>query len=391
MRLLGSVASSIAAGVLFVLIVPVSLAESPPPEAPDLPPEADGGADEGEKAANEQAGGAVRGVQDGVNETTNHGRKQADDAREGASGQIEQNESMAEAEVKETHFLLLNTAHKAVDTATATADGLVQAAASLADSLLKHANTFLPGFRDGGSFGAPAAGPSAAAKAAAPTTGRDTSSVIVLVAASTGAAFLSYILLRRLASFTIIPMLSRIAHSQIYDNEARRTIGEMVLGEPGLCLNEIVSRTGYSRNAVSYHLFVLEKEEEIVSVKDGKYRRYFGRNGKYVNGAKNVVAALRNDTTLRLAQSILAKPGSIQRDLYLTLGSMPSATCWHAKRLLDLGVIRKERVANTVRYFPGEILAKYDFSEFGLDRQAPAAPVSASPLLAISPRPAPAV
>ena len=199
----------------------------------------------------------------------------------------------------------------------------------------------------------------------------NTEDVLLWVAASTTAGLGIAFLVRRLVSLGLLPLLSRIAHTEIYENDARRTIHQLIVTEPGLCLNELVGRTGYSRNAVSYHLFVLEKEEEIVSVKDGKYRRYFLRNGKYVNGAKNVVAALRNETTLKLAQTVAQRPGTIQRDICIELGATPSAACWHAKRLLDLGIIRKERVANTVRYFPGEALVKYDLSDFGLPQGAP--------------------
>lgn len=203
---------------------------------------------------------------------------------------------------------------------------------------------------------------------------------LIWITASVSGLVVLLVAARRLVGFGLFPLLSRIAHSDIYNNDARRTIHELVVAEPGQCLNELVGRTGYSRNAVSYHLFVLEKEEEIISVKDGKYRRYFTRNGKYVNGAKNVVAALRNATTLRLARVVIERPGAIQRDLCVELGATPSATCWHAKRLLDLGVIRKERVANTVKYYPGEALSKYDLSDMGLPRpepaMAPAAPAA---------------
>jgi predicted transcriptional regulator len=195
---------------------------------------------------------------------------------------------------------------------------------------------------------------------------------LVWVTASVSGLVVLLLAARKLLGLGALPLLSRIAHSDIYNNDARRTIHELVTGEPGQCLNDLVAHTGYSRNAVSYHLFVLEKEEEVVSVKDGKYRRYFARNGKYVNGAKNVVAALRNETTLKLAQVVLERPGAIQRDLCVELGATPSATCWHAKRLLDLGVIRKERVANTVKYYPGDALSRYDLSDMGLRRLEPA-------------------
>jgi DNA-binding transcriptional ArsR family regulator len=199
---------------------------------------------------------------------------------------------------------------------------------------------------------------------------------IVVAAGAVGGALLWFTVLQRGVVFGALPLLSRIAHSEIYTNDARRLIAQIASENPGLCLNEIVTRTGYSRNAVSYHLFVLEKEDELVSIKDGKYRRYFPRGGKYVNGAKQVVSVLRNETTLKMAQHIVSNPGAIQRELCQLLGTTASAACWHAKRLEQLGVIRKERVANTVQYFPGDELGRHDYSEFGL---AGALPTPVSP------------
>lgn len=210
---------------------------------------------------------------------------------------------------------------------------------------------------------------------------------MVVAAGAVGGALLWFVVLQRGLALGA-PLLSRIAHSEIYTNDARRLISEIAVSNPGLCLNDIVARTGYSRNAVSYHLFVLEKEQELVSIKDGKYRRYFPRGGKYVNGAKTVVSALRNATTLKMAQEILARPGTIQRELCQALGTTASAACWHAKRLESLGVIRKERVANTVKYFPGDELGRHDYSEFGLvspGLPAPGLGVSLGPSLAPAP------
>lgn len=201
--------------------------------------------------------------------------------------------------------------------------------------------------------------------------------VLVLVAGAAGGVLLWYVVLQRAITYGLVPLLSRIARSDLYNNDSRRMISDLVATGPGVCLNEIVEKTGFSRNAVSYHLFVLEKEEELVSVKDGKYRRYFPRVGKYVNGAKNVVSVLRNETSLRIAQHVVVNPGTIQRDLCVVVGSSASALCWHMKRLENLHVVRKERDANTVRYFPGEAVSKYDLSDFGLGHGPSAAPSAA--------------
>lgn len=286
------------------------------------------------------------------------------EARDRTQGRVDSTRDEARTKVDETRIFVEDTILTAWDLVVGafnTAYGTAERAVREVQDFLTSLNGAPPPSDDRASSGTLR---SQSLKAA--VAGEQDAGSILLIAASGGALFLLATLLRRLAALGLIPLLSRISHDEIYNNDARRTINELVVAEPGLCLNDIVARLGYSRNAVSYHLFVLEKEEALVSLKDGKYRRYFTRNGKYVNGAKNVVAALRNETTLAMAKAVLARPGAIQRDLCVELGATPSAACWHAKRLLDLGVIRKERYANTVRYYPGDCLNKYDLSEFGL-------------------------
>lgn len=195
---------------------------------------------------------------------------------------------------------------------------------------------------------------------------------VAIVVFATGVGLVAGVvwLLRRLLPFGLGPLLSRITKDELYENDARRLVADLVSENPGMSLHELVARTDYSRNAVSYHLFVLEKEDQITSVKDGKYRRYFPRDGKYVNGAKKVVSVLMNDVSRKIAQFVHDQPGSIQREVCDGLGTTPSATCWHAKRLESQGVIRKERDGNMVRYFPGPALEKYDLADFGLPSPA---------------------
>ncbi len=193
---------------------------------------------------------------------------------------------------------------------------------------------------------------------------------LVVLASSFGLVAGLTWLVRRVLPFGLGPLLSRITKDELYENDARRLVADLVAENAGLSLHEIVERTEYSRNAVSYHLFVLEKEDQITSVKDGKYRRYFPRDGKYVNGAKKVVSVLMNDQSRKIAKFVTDRPGSIQREVCESLGTTPSATCWHAKRLESHGVIRKERDGNMVRYYPGPALDKYDLAEFGLPSPA---------------------
>lgn len=191
--------------------------------------------------------------------------------------------------------------------------------------------------------------------------------VLALVAAGgLGAAMVAFAFLRRILSLGGVALLSRINSKDIMKNETRASVFEIVKSDPGVSLNEIVDRLGVSRNAVAYHLAVFESEDQIVSVKDGKYRRYFVNGGKFVNGAKHVVSALKNDTTRQVIDFIKQHPGAIQKDVCAAVGTSPSATNWHINRLEKVGLVNKEKVANTVQYTPGPSFQKYDLDEFGL-------------------------
>lgn len=208
----------------------------------------------------------------------------------------------------------------------------------------------------------------------AATTMTPVKSASLAMAAVGGAGLLvaAFAILRRLIGLGSVSLLSRIPSKDIMKNDTRAAIFDIVTHDAGVSLNEIVSRLGISRNAVAYHLAVFESEKTVVSVKDGKYRRYFVNGGKYVNGAKDVVSTIKNDVTLGVIQYIMAHPGSIQKEVCQAVGTSPSATNWHINRLEKVGLVEKEKVANTVRYSPGPSFEKYDLADFGLPSPVPA-------------------
>ncbi len=276
---------------------------------------------------------------------------------------------------------------KTAEQTTALAVGLVDQAARDAQmtlgSLVSTVNDlghrvlgFLPdlwGLLDDGSTSAsesqsePAGAGSATVKTPAPTT----FALGMILASGLGLALAGMAALRRLLGLGGVALLSRIPSSQIMKNGTRNAIFQIVRSDPGVSLNEIVERVGLSRNAVAYHLAVFESEKLMTSVKDGKYRRYFLNGGRYVNGAKDVVAAIKNDTTLDVIRYIAQNPGTIQKEVCNAVGTSPSATSWHIRRLERVGLVEKQRVANMVKYSPGPNLARYDLSEFGLNEAQP--------------------
>lgn len=161
-----------------------------------------------------------------------------------------------------------------------------------------------------------------------------------------------------------LPLFSRVAKGDVLDHELRSQIYEAVKAEPGVSPHDLVARQQVGWSTVVYHLNVLERNELIIAIRDGRYRRYFDRSsGRFANGRKQVVAALKNETTAAIAQHIREQPGAVQRRIAEQFGLAASSVHWHIKRLVEADLVTKERRAQTVALLPGPAWEKLDASD----------------------------
>ena len=65
------------------------------------------------------------------------------------------------------------------------------------------------------------------------------------------------------------------------------------------------------------------------------------------------LAAVRHPTTASIAREVGAKPGLDQQELCSRFDLAPSLAHWHAKRLVQAGVVEQRRDGRFVRYYPG--------------------------------------
>jgi predicted transcriptional regulator len=100
-------------------------------------------------------------------------------------------------------------------------------------------------------------------------------------------------------------------------------------------------------------LGVLEKNQLVSSLVDGRHRRFFPVGG--VDWTKRgQVAALKNDRTRTIYELIADDPGIIQGDLAGRVGISVPAAIWHLKRLEDTGLVGREKKGRKVHYFANE-------------------------------------
>lgn len=174
-------------------------------------------------------------------------------------------------------------------------------------------------------------------------------------------------LLKYAATGLWAPLYARVPRDHILDHKGRDQVYERVRSEPGISTNKLAEGFPFGWSTLTYHLRVLERNGAIVSLRDGRHRRFFDRqSGKFSNGRKYIVAALKNEATLAIARKILASPGITQKELSECFDLAPSSVYWHSRRLTNAGLLEKRRDAHHVRYFPGKAWNEVHPEEVGI-------------------------
>lgn len=180
----------------------------------------------------------------------------------------------------------------------------------------------------------------------------------------------------KLGSGAGLTLFSRVAKSNALDHKTRAELYAFVKAQPGATPNDMVTAVGVGWSTVMYHLGVLESNQLVIAMKDGRYRRFFDReSGRFSNGRKHVVSALKNETTAAIAQLVRDAPGQVQRRLAERFGLAASSVHWHVSRLAEVDLVEKRRVGQRVELHPGPAWAVID-EELGscLDLSATLAP-----------------
>jgi DNA-binding transcriptional ArsR family regulator len=220
----------------------------------------------------------------------------------------------------------------------------------------------LPARADADASGAPASaaplapvyvGHDAPAPAAPATPARALAAVAAVTAAAPVAA--SGALWERLRRLALAAALyTRIAKERLLDHGGREKLLVAIREHPGAPVTDLSVHAGIPRNTAVYHLHRLEREGLVSSTKNGRMRLYFAPGALDQRQRAPAIAVLRNPVTQRVAAEVGASPGLDQRALCARMGLAPSLAHWHATRLVEAGVMTRERDGRHVRYYPAE-------------------------------------
>ncbi len=151
----------------------------------------------------------------------------------------------------------------------------------------------------------------------------------------------------------LFPMYSRIEKDELFENEVRETLYELIQDNPGIHAHGLSEEADVGWGTTVYHLRRLERNGFVNSERRGRYRRFFPAAG-FMARQREVLSVLQNETTNDIARLVLRKPGLNQSAICEELDISPSLANWHLNRLLDAELIERERRGRTVHYTPGE-------------------------------------
>ncbi len=130
---------------------------------------------------------------------------------------------------------------------------------------------------------------------------------------------------------------TRIRDDDVLAQKRRRAIVDCIQQDPGLNATEVHERVGGGWSTVIYHLSVLKKRGAIMSLPDGRHRRFFPATG--LSEERGAIAALRNDRTRVVHEAIREHPGIGRQALAKTFGMSVPGVLWHVDRLTRGGLV----------------------------------------------------
>ncbi|UCE36677.1 MAG: right-handed parallel beta-helix repeat-containing protein [Thermoplasmata archaeon] len=141
----------------------------------------------------------------------------------------------------------------------------------------------------------------------------------------------------------LIPLYTRIKKDQVLNQYLRGRINGYIEANPGEHYNAIKYALNINNGALTYHLRVLERENVVVSKRDGMYKRFYPRNA-------NVPKTLGrlSEVQKRIVKTVREFDGIIQTEIAKKLDLSHQVVNYHVK-ILEMGGILRSEFGNKYR------------------------------------------
>ncbi len=137
----------------------------------------------------------------------------------------------------------------------------------------------------------------------------------------------------------VVPLFSRIAREQVLDNNTRLAMHGLVVENPGIHYSAILRNFGLSNGAAAYHLDVLERENFLRSVSDGRLKRFYSTDMKVPKDHKKTPEEVREEILVLVED----RPGISQKEIVSELGITRDSAGYFLRELVSEKKIKDSR------------------------------------------------
>jgi predicted transcriptional regulator len=162
--------------------------------------------------------------------------------------------------------------------------------------------------------------------------------------------------------FIIVPLFVRIKKDRVLDHFTRGQIFGFIKANPGTHYIAIQEHMDLQNGVLAYHLKVLEREEYIVSEREGIYKRFYPKHMKIPRKERQL-----SRVQVDIISALRTHPGTSQNGLARMLGESKQVIGYHIRVLEKAQIVRVEREAQATRCF----LAGEDVRAHGEAEQPP--------------------
>lgn len=148
-----------------------------------------------------------------------------------------------------------------------------------------------------------------------------------------------------------LPLYSRLSKDELLDNDTRRRVYEVLQEDPGLRLSEVARRADCSTSTARYHLRRLKREDMVRAAGEPRMQRWFPA-GDMGTQAMEREAVLAIGSSREVYDAIRDNPGASLGEIAEAVGTSSPAAHKVVKRLVDAGLVVKERDGRRVALRP---------------------------------------
>lgn len=142
---------------------------------------------------------------------------------------------------------------------------------------------------------------------------------------------------------------SKLVQSRLLENPTRDHLFELIRREPGIAPPELHRRLGGGWSTIVYHLRVLQQNQLVTSLINGRSRRFFASNLANPQRRK-ALAALTHPLTRRVFQQLDGQTLVRRAELRRRMGLGSPVLQYHLRRLEEVGLVRKQMRRRAVYY-----------------------------------------